>query len=88
MDRPEHRENLKAVFFHIHGVVDSATIIAEQLEILQSVLDIDLEEATDCLGRLEAELFHHLTYHLQELEEPFHKAVAQIYETESGGSGS
>jgi hypothetical protein len=67
----ENRNDIRDFVYHLKGVIEAAEVIHTQMELLDQSINSDLEIATDVMGRLRAELYTHLTYHLKELKRPF-----------------
>jgi hypothetical protein len=65
------KKELEEFVFHLNGILELSEVVGAQIEILDESIDTDLEQATDALGRLRAELYTHLPYHLKELRRPF-----------------
>lgn len=75
----EAKIELEELVFHLKGILEAAEVVRIQIELLDKSIDNDLERATDVLGRLRAELYTHLPYHLKELRKPFLKLSHSLY---------
>lgn len=67
----EARKDLEEVVHHLKGLVEATEEISAQMKILDATIGNDLDRATDAMGRLEAEIYTHLAYHVKELRKPF-----------------
>ena len=65
------KSELEELVYHLKGFVEAAEVIRTQIELLDEKIDLDPEEATDAMGRLRAEIYTHLTYHMKEMRRPF-----------------
>jgi hypothetical protein len=66
----ETRKEFDEIVYHFNGFIEAAEEISAQMQVLDSTIGCDLERATDAMGRLEAELYTHLSYHMKELRRP------------------
>jgi hypothetical protein len=82
--RIEKVEDLEEFVFHLRGVLEAADVIREQARELDQVFDSDTEVASDVLGRLRAELYFHLPYHMKELRRPFLKLQKRLEKSDEG----
>jgi hypothetical protein len=73
------KKDLEELVYHFKGIIEAADVIRGQMELLDSAVDSDLERATDALGRLTAELYTHLPYHLKQLRRPFLRFSRSLY---------
>jgi len=69
----EARSDIEEMVFHLKGLIEAAEEISTQAKLFDATLESDLEKATDVMGRLEAEIFTHLNFHMKELRGPFRK---------------
>lgn len=84
----EARKELEEFVYHLKGTIEAAEIIHAQMELLDRSINSDLEAATDVMGRLRAELYTHLTYHLKELKRPFLSLSHSLSQELEKGSSS
>jgi hypothetical protein len=71
LSRMEKAADLEEFVYHLRGILEAGDVIREQAKALDQAFDIDTETAADILGRLRAELYFHLPYHMKELRKPF-----------------
>lgn len=69
----EAKEDHRELAYHLKGIVEASEVIRDQIELLDRTINSELEVAADAMGRLQAELYTHLTYHLKQLRRPFLK---------------
>lgn len=81
----ESREDLEEFVYHLKGLVEASETISLQASALDEALSQDDERAADILGRLRAEIYTHLTYHLKELRRPFLRLEKNLDKEEREG---
>jgi hypothetical protein len=79
LGRLEGREELKDVLYHIRGILEVQSTIVELLIGLDECWGRDKEKKGEILGRIEAEVFFHLKYHIRELKRPFEILIGPGY---------
>lgn len=85
----EAKEDLEELVFHLKGILDAVEVVRLQIALLDKTIDCDLGQATDALGRLRAELYTHVPYHLKELRRPFLKLSNSLsHEMEKAASAA
>lgn len=74
----EAKRELEELVYHFKGFVEAAEEISNQMKLLDTTIDDDLDRATDAMGRLEAEIYTHLAYHMKELRKPFKRLFRKL----------
>lgn len=65
------KSELDELVYHLKGFVEAAEVIRAQIGVLDATIDSNPEAATDAMGRLRAEIYTHLAYHMKEMRRPF-----------------
>lgn len=71
LDNLDSKKDLEDVLYHFRGLLEAAEEIRSKIQLVDQSIDEDLERATDSMGRLQAEIYTHLAYHMKELRQPF-----------------
>jgi hypothetical protein len=75
----ERHEELGDFLYHVREILELQNRLSALIEQLDASFDKDSEGTETVMGKLEAELYFHLPYHLRELREPFERILKELY---------